>query len=174
MKRAAAVLLATFILAQPGAACGPYPFVARFFFVHRPSPEIESYLAGRLGILPRGLPTAYLVIAYRHLTGSGLSADDPWLAYFRPKPTQSPGGLESWRAARGRLLPDEPRRISPYRLVEERSGGSVFQRMRQNCFADAFETAARTLENRVATFGLALAHRRAVAARAGSRLRQLR
>ena len=157
-------------------ACGPdfSPDV----FVHRIHPDHpREYAAGKLGILLSSYPRADLAVAYRYLNGGVLTPAEQ--QGYQPTPSfaeevrgedaadanqaeaaanggqyiEPPGPADVWLKARNRFAPAEPEihDIRQYGMVY--SAGYILAGTYQNCQADAFRTAAATLESRAKTWG---------------------
>ena len=157
-------------------ACGPdfSPNV----FVHRIHPDHpREYAAGKLGILLPSYPRADLAVAYRYLNGGVLTPEEQ--KGYQPTPSfaeevrgedaadanqaeaaangdryiEPPGPADVWLKARNRFAPAEPEihDIRQYGMVY--SAGYILAGTYQNCQADAFRTAAITLESRVKAWG---------------------
>ncbi|HEX9736628.1 MAG TPA: hypothetical protein VGG06_32080 [Thermoanaerobaculia bacterium] len=153
----AAVLLAgATAAATPVAACGPFPIVARFWHESFPGVTFEQSLDGELGILAEGHQLLDLFVAYRHLAGLGIgAARDDLLALRRPSAGDSAAeAAASWREARRRVPGAEeiPPISTTRREVIDEDGHRRYLHF-ENCLADAFRTAARTLEERIGAFG---------------------
>ncbi len=156
---AAAVGILGAISAAPAAACGPFATRIVMSFTTRPDSSDEEFVGGRLGIL-RPMPSPeYLYIAYRHLSGLGLALEDreaileSWRRFASGRDEEGaiwqPGGAgEDWSSARTQVQgAGPPPKISPF---GQHDSSYTFY---PNCPADAFRTAARTLGERIATFG---------------------
>ena len=157
-------------------ACGPdfFPNV----FVHRIHPDHpREYAAGKLGVLLPSYPRADLAVAYRFLNGGVLSPAEQ--KGYRPTPSfaeevrgddaadasqaeaaangaqfiEPPGPADVWLKVRNRFAPAEPEihDIRQYGMVY--GAGYILAGTYQNCQADAFRTAAVTLESRAKTWG---------------------
>lgn len=157
-------------------ACGPdfSPDV----FVHRIHPDHpRAYAAGKLGILLPSYPRADLAVAYRYLNGGVLTQAEQ--KGYQPAPSlaeevrgegaadasqaenaangaqyiEPPGPADVWLKARNRFAPAEPEihDIRQYGMIY--SAGYILAGTYQNCQADAFRTAAATLESRATTWG---------------------
>lgn len=155
-------------------ACGPdfSPDV----FVHQIHPDHpREYAAGKLGVLLPSYPRADLAVAYRYLNGGVLTPEEQ--KGYQPTPSfaeevrgedaadasqteaavnggqyiEPPGPADVWLKARNRFAPAEPEihDIRQYGMVY--SAGYILAGTYQNCQADAFRTAAATLESRAKT-----------------------
>ena len=124
------ILIAILILAVPLELPGCGPDLPEAVF-HRPvwPEDPQQFARGRLGILPPTYERLYQVIAYRHLTGAGLS-DAAWQTLsLGPLPsTPGPAPLDppqAWLAARNA----SPRRTagSPHRNQPRSEEGRLFR-----------------------------------------------
>ncbi len=146
-----------FSVCMPSAACGPYSIVAFFWLPRDPGPTLEQFLAGHLGILDHGQRAPYLYIAYRHLTGLDMDADNQQaLTSLWPQNhlASVPDPNQAWREARQRV-PDleSPGWISTTRSQSVEENGTVTHNYFLNCLGDAFGNAAKTLTARIDRFG---------------------
>ncbi len=156
--RNAALLLVLFaaLVSNPPdlTSCGPFIPTAAFSFWRIPDDAQGSFARGQLGIIQPGFPRNYLIIAYRHLAGIGLNAEER-AALFAPEVYQSPespqpDAIDQWKKARasvagGAAAPD----INSFKGLS----GDGFYLNYLNCGDDAFRTAAKTLGDRVGRFG---------------------
>lgn len=146
------------VLVVPSAiySCGPFLESAIFAFADRPDGPAANFAAGKLGIVRPDFRQAYLVVAYRYLSGRALSDEqqkaalDVWDRNVVPDHPRE-DATASWAKARNGVpnLPPAPE-ISAYAVVSKDQ--PYFQYM--NCPGDAFQNAIRTLDNRAAKFGL--------------------
>jgi hypothetical protein len=146
----------------PAWACGPFMRSAFFSYSLHPDFPLESFAAGNLGILQPTYARAYLVVAYRHLSGVGMDTDeqeavvDLWNERLgfgdndnsgdSSGQNQGPRADDPWFAARMKVpgVPKVPR-PEPYRQL---GYGSFL-----NCTRGAFENAGTTLQARIKEFG---------------------
>jgi hypothetical protein len=138
----------------PGAeACGPLALDFAFYRVTSPD-DPAAYAAGAIGVVRPSFRLPWLVTAYRHLAGQPLAAEAraaltaPADAGV-PAPPGTVAGSQRWLRARAAALgePDTPRHV-PMAAVDPASGAYF-----DNCSGEAFEAAAKTLEDRVAALG---------------------
>jgi hypothetical protein len=164
----AAFLVSFFCVAPILQSCseGAEPFSD--FSLH-PDVPLEKYAAGSLGIVHPSFARSYLVVAYRYFSGVPLNKDEQlgaqavWSVRIgdsnvidtsagpdRPQnPYATPGllnGPETWLAARKQATSEPPTN------VESTKDGPNYSNY-VNCSDDAMNTAARTLEARVQSFG---------------------
>lgn len=143
----------------PVLACGPFFRGAIFSYSRHPDFPLESFAAGNLGILQPTYARSYLVVAYRHLAGVGLDADeqeavvDLWRERLgmdekeNDREGQRPRTDDSWFAAR-KMVPAVPK-SSP---LEPTRNFTAYQSF-LNCTAGAFANAGATLQARIKEFG---------------------
>lgn len=157
----AAVLL-TAALACPGVsrACGPWIEGAYFTFTKHPDPPFDSYAGGQLGIVHPTFARSYLVVAYRTLAGHALDETQQqdvvslWNDRVDLIPGPGMGITEVWLDARARVEgPGDRPTIQVHRVIPGTRWGNYL-----NCTPDAFETAARTLDQLIAELGLDSPH----------------
>jgi hypothetical protein len=137
-------------------SCGPFLESAIFAFEHRPDSPAEDFAAGRLAIVRPDFRLAYLVVAYRYLSGLKLNEEqqkaalDVWNRKVVPEHPREDDAIASWSNARKKVpnLPPAPE-ISPYAVVSKDQ--PYFQYV--NCPGEAFQNAIRTLGDRTAKFG---------------------
>lgn len=137
-------------------ACGPFVLEAVFVHTVHPTYPLERFAAGRIGVLQPTYARSYLFVAYRYLE------DAP----FTPEEQQALTGLwkdrleygwsagdedwvKGWLAARRKVVPADPAPISVYRSREKPNDYESYI----NCHRDSFETAAATLDQRIAKYG---------------------
>jgi hypothetical protein len=148
-----------FLLVTPSAiySCGPFLEAAVFHFRDQPDGPAEDFAAGKLGIVRPGFRLSYLVVAYRYLSGRTLTpsqqkaAIDVWNRDAVPDHPGEEESAASWVKARGGVpdLPPVPN-ISAFSTVSAQQPYEQYV----NCPGDAFLTAVKTLNDRVAKFGL--------------------
>lgn len=155
------LLVAILILAVPMElpGCGPFLPQALFFIPQRPEKPAEEFARGQLGILLPTYERFYQVIAYRYLTGVGLS-DAERQEILRtgpvpqpPVPAPQPGeNSNPWLAARNKVPGVQPiTYLDQNRMVQDPGHFEIYE----NCHDDAFRTAAATLADRIRQFGAA-------------------
>ncbi|MDX1997738.1 MAG: hypothetical protein SF066_08450 [Thermoanaerobaculia bacterium] len=153
------ILLAAATAAGVASASGPMAYDARFWFDHSPGPTTAEIVAGDLGILDLDQDPKLLIVAYRHLTELGVGpASQPKLLAAFEVPFETPwseSGQQRWIAERRRLPGASERTwIVTDRAFERTEGTYTWKEYRPNCLASAFETAAQTLAERIASHGL--------------------
>jgi hypothetical protein len=156
--RSAVVMLgALMFLTTPCAiySCGPFLTSEIFAFEDRPG-DAADFAAGTLGIVRPGFRRAYLVVAYRYLTGLKLTeaqqkaAIAVWNREGAPEHLGEQEAVAAWTKARN-AVPDvgTASEISPYAPVSAEQ--PYFQYV--NCGSEAFLTATQTLGDRSVKFG---------------------
>jgi hypothetical protein len=151
MKQRALLLLAVaFFAAQPAAPCGPYPYVVRFWNDWQPD-DLDRFCAGELGIPGPLFDLRLAWISWRRLEGLSVPAS----CAASPRSGWPESGAESWLEARKAIRQDGPSWIDTVRYEQRPSadGRHTDYVSYENCLADAFRTAAATLEARIAAYG---------------------
>ena len=149
-------------------ACGPFTVDPLFSFTkHAPYP-LESFINGKVGVVPNSYGRISLFVFYRQLVKLPFSAeeqkqvdevikrrigihwsdDDPAQPVNPPNQTGDiPDALAKWKDVRNKIVP-KPVDISTEKSVPE------YYFYYENCLQDSFDTAAETLEKRIAEFGI--------------------
>ncbi len=164
MNRRTVVALSLALVSAAGwrlaEACGPFFITAVFSYKRHPDLPRSAFIEGRLGVLQPTFARSYLVIAYRHLNGIGMSSREREQArdYYADRDTGSwdsigEDWLSRWRKVRSQIQPPPP----PTRLI---TGGQLAYNPEThsfalNCAEDAFRTAIHTLDARRSRFGAA-------------------
>jgi hypothetical protein len=129
-------------------SCAYAPPELRFTTYHNPLPG--EFSSGRVGVLRPHYRRRYLLLAYRELSGVPLTSDE-----MQAQPPEPAGGdvrmIEVWLNAR-KLVPGAAAIASLPN--EKRVPGQDYETF-SNCLADAFTTAAATLQERVKQWGAA-------------------
>lgn len=117
----------------------------------RPDAPVELYTRGRLGVLRPAYARSHLVIAYRYLSGNPPTAEEEagfrQLLEHRLKETPVRRANDEWENARAAVRGVKPG-TPPYTDRRLASYGWFV-----NCADDAFDTAIRTLQKHVKTYG---------------------
>lgn len=141
--------------------CGPF-FVSTVF-VEKTHPDfpLERFAAGNLGVVQPTWWRWYLYAAYRQLEGAGFNSDEQHalLATWNQSGGGSPPGpgspeviqaaIQVWMDERARVAAAPPGRVDAY--YTHFGPGQYIAFL--NCHGDAFRNAARTLDDRIRTFG---------------------
>lgn len=151
-----AALLAIALFSSTTAfACGPFMLETVFVYTVHPSYPLQNFAAGRIGVLQPTYARSYLYVAYRHLSEAPFTTDEQqaltrlWkerLDFYSP--TSDEDLFKAWLEARKKVALDDPT-ISPYRNREKPNEWESYL----NCPQDAFDTAAATLNERIAKYG---------------------
>ncbi len=138
-------------------ACGPSYISPVFDYQYAPENPFQNFASGKLGIIKPTHRRVVLFAAYRYLNGGGFSADeqkglvDVWNAEFNNKEFSDDDVKDAvieWVKRRKAVFPKEEK--LPQIYTERSYGGYEFF---PNCTKNAFETAAKTLDERVASHG---------------------
>src|SRR6266567_6632810 len=155
-----AIVIATAILlsvVQPAHACGPFFTDAIFVYSKHPDFPLERFAGGQLGVLQSTYARSYLFVAYRTLSGVGLSASEATAVKSLWDDRLGNGGelddsawIKKWTDARSKVpgLSASPE-IRAFRRREKPHEYESYL----NCQEDAFANAAATLADRIKRFG---------------------
>ena len=161
----AALLAAVIYFAAPTPGCGPFLPDAIFTYALHPDFPLVKYARGNLGIIQPSYARSYLVIAYRNLAGTPLSAAEEQGAV---EPLAGSPHIELVsRKVDGANENKDPRmarcaaKIPGVAAVELNVGdpmgithtASQPYQSYYNCLPDAFAAASSTLQDRIARFG---------------------
>jgi hypothetical protein len=160
-----ALVLTLILPPPPAAACGPFFSVTVFIQTKHPDLPLEIFAAGKLGVLQPTYARSYLVVAYRYLSGipfdpseqqqlvalwaHRLDREQEWLKHTKGD------AYQQWLEARfnfGTGGKPAPPKNEDDAYAGYRSDASNYSQF-ENCAADAFITAAKTLEARSKQFG---------------------
>src|SRR5882672_241555 len=147
----------SFFLPYPTQACGPFFTDAIFVYTKHPDFPLESFAAGKLGVLRPSYARSYLVAAYRNLSGKSLSDveakgikslwDDRLNLSWELHDEE---WIKAWVEARKRVpgvtVPPE---IKAFRNREKPHEYESYL----NCQQDAFDNAVATLNDRIKQLG---------------------
>lgn len=161
LSRCASALLATGLLSFSGTlrASGGDGLMENSFMpeYHVPPAELQAYAAGRLGVVAPTYWRIYHLLAYRALTGHPLSKKEletlkvegykvgDYVTGWQNKGDDD-SGIGNWKKARAAIKAAAPVEVGFEAEIGEFS--SIL-----NCPADAFERAAKTLAERIASGG---------------------
>lgn len=157
LRTVIATLLAVVLFSSTSVfACGPFMLEAVFVHTVHPAYPLETFAAGRIGVLQPTYARSYLYVAYRHLAGSPFTASEQqalmqlWKDRLEFGSSTSDEDLtKAWLEARQKVAADK-QEISPYRNREKPNEWESYL----NCQRDAFDTAAATLNERIAKSGV--------------------
>jgi tetratricopeptide (TPR) repeat protein len=148
------LLIAFFLLAVPLELPGCGPFIPEALYTLKLQPErAETQFArGELGVVAPTYKRFYLVIAYRYLTGVGLSdAERSALFPSRQAPTdEAYYAAREWLKARSAVPGAKPIQFVNADHPSTQAGTYFFF---ENCHPDAFRTAIATLQERIRQYG---------------------
>ncbi len=145
------------------SSCGPFLLTAVFTFSRQPDKPDTGFARGQLGVLLPSFYRAHLIVAYRHLTGVGVNANERATFFPSPPPpapaplwirewsTSVPPTVQTWLEARKRVPgAPPPSKIDVYHRESTPTSYSEYV----NCTDDAFHTAILTLQARQAKLSL--------------------
>jgi hypothetical protein len=160
------LLLAGLLTSPPDLnSCGPFLPSAVFSFPRRPDHPRRDFAQGRIGIITPEFRQEYLIVAYRFLSGAGLTRAEADALYPPPVPTEpaqaelqryfrefgNARAVAMWLAERNRV----PGFAPVYRIdIYKPEGARGYYGGYQNCLDDAFEAARATLLKREAQWGM--------------------
>jgi hypothetical protein len=158
-----ALLLIVGLLTSPIdlSSCGPFLLTAVFTLSRQPDKPDTSFARGQLGILLPSFYRSYLAVAYRHLTGLGVSESERAAFFPPPGPsgppiqwnqewsTSVPPSVQEWLAARKKVpgAPPPPKIDVYHKEIAPNTYGEYL-----SCADDAFHTAVLTLQARLSKF----------------------
>lgn len=154
-----AVLLSTLLClvssSLPAMSCS---FASETYFTYTSHPDIplNSYADGKLGILQSSYARSYLLVAYRYLSGSTLSADEQagmvklWNERLSAGDFSSNTDTSGWLKARA-AVPGAAKidQIYTDRAISKEESWQTFC----NCQTPAFDTATKTLQGLITKYG---------------------
>jgi hypothetical protein len=151
------VLSVSFLLPQRTRACGPFFTDAIFVYGKHPDFPLETFAAGKLGVVNPTWARSYLVASYRNLAGNRLSESEAkaiksvWDDRLNNRwESNDDAWIKKWAEAR-KQVPGvaAPPEINAYRNREKPHEYDSYL----NCQQDAFENAEATLNQRIKRFG---------------------
>lgn len=148
-------------------ACGPFTVDPLFSFTKHAEYPLNSFVAGRAGVVPTTYGRMSLFVFYRQLNDLPFdkyeqeqisSAMKNRIGIYQADNDNSPAEIDSqtetalnyfknWQSARAKVLEPEAK-IETDKLIPE-----SYQYF-SNCLSDSFNNAAKTLEARIAAYGL--------------------
>ncbi len=157
-RRLIAIFLAIILLHGTTAlACGPFTLEAVFVYTVHPAYPLERFAGGRIGVVQPSYARSYLYTAYRYLSGLSFTPSEQkaLVSLWRERlDFHSEDGdsdwTKVWLTARQKVTgAPGPETIDVYRAREKPNEYESYV----NCNKDAFETAAATLNQRIAKYG---------------------
>lgn len=151
------VLLISMLCGLPPArACGPFAREAIFSYIKHPDLPLDRYARGELGVLQPTYARSYLYVAYRYASGLSFNQKEQQalVSLWNDRlgsdwENKAEDSKAHWLAARKKVASAGP---DP-RIEVSRPKGKDEYDVFLNCASDTFETAARTLEERIKQFG---------------------
>jgi hypothetical protein len=148
---------------RPVYSCGPFFEQAIFTYTLHPDFPLMSYAQGHLGILQPTYAQSYLYVAYRYLAGMGFQQEEQdallalWDKRLNPRADlwnrDASAAVKVWSDVRAQIAGAGPApQVNVFKALEARNGQYYYHEY-LNCPADAFQTAAHTLTERIAQFG---------------------
>lgn len=150
-------------------ACGPFTVEPLFSFTKHGEYPLESYTNGKIGVVPNSYGRISLFVFYRQLNNMPLTSSEQKQVVEATRhrigvhiseneaaqtdnnqPNQTAGEPDfytNWTNARAKVLADK----SAITTEKKVPNGYNFY---ENCLGDSFSTAAKTLEVRVAKYGI--------------------
>lgn len=147
-------------------ACGPFTVEPLFSFTKHGEYPLESYTNGKVGVVPNSYGRISLFVFYRQLNNTPLTAgerqqvveamqhrigiyvsDAESVESDNTQTTNESDFYRNWTNARAKVLADKAAVTTEKRMPDNYS-------FYDNCLGDAFNTAAKTLEARIAKFGV--------------------
>ncbi len=160
MKIISKIILGSFLFAAlffNALPCGAPLLTPLFSYNRAPEDPFENFAAGRIGIVKTTLKRSVLFAAYRYVNGGGFSADEQkalvevWDADFNNKDFRDESiadAVKLWIEKRKGVMADEKKLPDIY--VQRNYTGYAFF---PNCTRSSFETAAKTLDDRIGSNG---------------------
>lgn len=151
------VLLTSLFLnfAQTINACGPEFIQPIFAFEHR-GESYEGYARGEIGVVQPEFNRSFLFAAYRQFNNSPFTANEQkdlvaaWKAEFENtdfNEGDTNAAIKTWIASRKKVLTTE----AEPKIYTANAYNNSYE-FSPNCTKNAFETAAKTLDNRAKTY----------------------
>lgn len=138
-------------------ACGPFTLEAVFVYTVHPAYPLEKFAGGRIGVVQPSYARSYLYAAYRHLAGLSFTPrEEQALVSLWKERLEFNSGENSypsdwnklWLEARRKVVSQNREEIDVYRTREKPNEYENYL----NCNKDSFETAAATLNQRLAKY----------------------
>ncbi len=157
-RRLIAIFLVIILLnASPALACGPFTLEAVFVYTVHPAYPLEKFAGGSIGVVQPSYARSYLYTAYHYLSGLSFTPAEQkalvslWRDRLEFRSEEDPSDWSKpWLEARQKVSGVQGRdAIDVYRNREKPNEYENYV----NCNKDAFETAAATLNQRIAKYG---------------------
>jgi len=157
LRRLIAIFLVViFINGTTVLACGPFTLEAVFVYTVHPDYPLEKFAAGRIGVVQPSYARSYLYTAYRYMSGLSFTPDEQkalvelWKDRLDFRGEDPSGWSKVWLEARKKVAGVQDRgEIDVHRSREKPNEYEYYV----NCNKDSFETAAATLNQRIAKYG---------------------
>ncbi len=147
-------------------ACGPFTVDPLFSFTKHGEYPLESYTNGKVGVVPNSYGRISLFVFYRQLNNTPLAASERQQVVEAMKhrigihvsdaesaqadnnqTADEPDFYQNWTNARAKVLADKSTVSTEKRTPNNYS-------FYENCLGDSFNTAAKTLNERIAKYGV--------------------
>lgn len=147
-------------------ACGPFTVDPLFSFTKHGEYPLESYTKGKIGVIPNSYGRISLFVFYRQLSNSPLSENEQKQVVeainrrigihvsekesMQTENDQTPNEPDffiKWTNARAKISDDKSTVTTEKKVPNNYS-------FYENCLGDSFNTAAETLETRIAKYGV--------------------
>ena len=145
-------------------ACGPFTADPLFSFTKHGEYPLASYTNGKVGVVPNSYGRISLFVFYRQLSNSPLTAAEQnqvveaiqqriggyisdYEAAQNDNPPYAPDFFTNWTTARAKVLSAQTT------ITTDKKAPDAYNYY-ENCLKDSFNTAAKTLEERTAKFGV--------------------
>ncbi len=157
-RRLIAFSLAIILLSGTSAlACGPFTLEAIFVHTVHPTYPLAQFAAGKIGVVQPSYARSYLYTAYRYLSGRSFSPSEQkamvelWKERLDFSSDNNPEDWsKGWLEARKKVAGVQDRgTIDVYRSRDKPNEYESYV----NCNKDSFDTAAATLNERIAKYG---------------------
>src|SRR5215213_241252 len=153
-----AIVLVIVLLSSTSAlACGPFTLEAIFVYTVHPAYPLEKFASGRIGVVQPSYARSYLYTAYRYLSGRSFSPAEQkamvelWKERLEFSSDNNPEDWsKGWLEARKKVAGVQDR--GPIEVYRNREKPNAYENY-VNCNKDSFDTAAATLNQRIAKYG---------------------
>ncbi|HEX6044976.1 MAG TPA: hypothetical protein VFZ22_10845 [Pyrinomonadaceae bacterium] len=157
-RRLVAIVLALVLLNGTAAlACGPFTLEAIFVHTVHPTYPLENFARGRIGVVQPSYARSYLYVAYRYLSGRTFSTSEQhalvqlWKERLDFSSNDNPEDWsKGWLEMRKKVAGVQDREAIDVNRNREKPNEYEYY---VNCNKDSFDTAAATLNERIAKYG---------------------